>query len=404
MQISESIDAGRLAEAFSIFNRASEELAGAYTSLQEQVAALTAELALANGKLKREYEEKAALTERLGLLLDALPAGVAVIDADGRVEQTNPAAAMILGAEMEGRFWNEFAAARLRAVATPGEYELLDKSQPTGERRVAINETPLAMRGGRIVLIHDISDAHRLKTHAVRNERLAAMGEMTAGLAHQLRTPLAAALLYAGALENASLPHAERARCSRKVIERLQHLESLIRDMLTFARGEATGGETIPVASLVAELQQVFEPLVLERCIALSFIDESGGAAVSGSRKSLVGALSNLLDNGLDACGQDGRVELRVERRENSVCFQVCDNGRGMDLVTQARLFEPFYTTRAEGTGLGLAIARGVVRAHGGDIDMRSSPGAGASFCVSLPVAGLMTAIGGDAMTIGATP
>ncbi len=390
MQISDSIDAGQLAEAFSVFNRASEELAGAYTSLQEQVVALTGELALANGKLKREYEEKAALTERLALLLDALPAGVAVLDNDGRVEQANPAAATILGADLEGRFWDQFAAGQLRATATPGEYELQHKLEVTAERRVAINETPLATRGGRIVLMHDISEAHSLKTRAARNERLAAMGEMTAGLAHQLRTPLAAALLYAGALEKASLSHAERARCSRKVIDRLQHLERLIRDMLTFARGEVTGGETMTVASLVTELQQCFEPLAQARNIALSFSDESAGGAVSGGRKALLGALTNLLDNGFDACGQDGRVELRVERRESTVRFHVSDNGRGMDLATQARLFEPFFTTRAEGTGLGLAIARGVARAQGGDIEVRSSPGAGASFCVSLPVAGLM--------------
>jgi len=385
MQVTEHIDAGRLAEAFSIFNRASEELAGAYTSLQEQVAGLTAELAQANGKLKREYEEKAALTERLGLLLDALPAGVAVLDNDGCVEQANPAAAVILGADMEGRYWDEFAAARLRATTTPGEYEFQHKSQPIGDGRIAINETPLATSGGRIVLIHDVSDTHRMKTRAARNERLAAMGEMTAGLAHQLRTPLAAALLYAGALEKASLPQAERARCSRKVIERLQHLERLIRDMLTFARGEVTGGETIAATSLLAELQQVFEPLAQVRGVTLRFIDGSAGASVSGSRKALVGALTNLLDNGLDACAQGGLVELCVERRDSSVCFRVSDNGRGMDLVTQARLFEPFFTTRAEGTGLGLAIARGVARAHGGEIEMRSAPGAGASFSVNLP-------------------
>ena len=97
----QQIEAGRLAEAFRLFSQASEDLAGAYTSLQEQVAGLTAELALANGRLKHEIAEKTALTERLALLLDALPAGVAVLDAFGRVEQANPAAESILGADIE---------------------------------------------------------------------------------------------------------------------------------------------------------------------------------------------------------------------------------------------------------------------------------------------------------------
>lgn len=378
------LEAGRLAEAFRIFNQASEELSGAYTSLQEQVAGLSAELAVANGRLKREYEEKAALTERLSLLLDALPAGVAVLDAQGRVEQANPAAAAILGANVEGRSWDEFTAASLEATSTPGEAEMPRLSR----RRIALTETRLATSGGRLLLIHDVTETHRLKTQTARNERLAAMGEMAAGLAHQLRTPLAAALLYAGALENPALPQQERARCGSKVVERLHHLERLIRDMLTFARGEASGGETIPVSALVAELVQVFAPLARARGASFAVSDEGGGVAVSGNRKTLAGALTNLLENALDACGAGaagGRIELRTEAGNGSARFIVHDNGRGIDAATQARLFEPFFTTRAEGTGLGLAIARGVARAHGGGIEVESTPDCGTTFTLSLP-------------------
>lgn len=381
MENPQQIEAGRLAEAFRIFNQASEDLAGAYTSLQEQVAGLTAELALANGRLKREYEEKTALNERLALLLDALPAGVAVLDALGRVEQANPAAASILGADIEGRIWEEFITACLASSATPGEWDMPRRNG----RRVAITETRLASSGGRIVLIHDVTDAHRMKTLAARNERLAAMGEMAAGLAHQLRTPLAAALLYAGALENPRLPEGERTRCGARVVERLQHLERLIRDMLTFARGEATGGETVPVSALLAEAVQVFEPLARRREVGFVVSDDSFGAAVSGNRKALSGALVNLMENALDACAAGGRIELGSQLSSGAVCIRVRDNGRGMDASTQARLFEPFFTTRAEGTGLGLAIARGVARAHGGGIEVESAPGAGAVFILTLP-------------------
>ena len=377
-QAAQHLEAGRLAEAFRIFNQASEELAGAYTGLQEQVARLTGELALANGRLKREYEEKAALTERLALLLDTLPAGVVVLDGAGRVAQSNPAAGTILGAALEGLAWDAFSAAHLAPTSTPGELEIAG-------RRVAIDETRLIAGGGRLVLIHDVSEAHRLKTQAARSERLAAMGEMAAALAHQLRTPLAAALLYAGALENPQLPAAEKARVGGKVVERLQHLEQLIRDMLTFARGETTGGETIAAAALLAELAQVFEPLAARRGIALRIADRSGGLAGAGSRKALAGALTNLLENALDACREGGEVELCAAADGGSLHFHVRDDGRGIDATTQARLFEPFFTTRAEGTGLGLAIAQGVARAHGGGIEVQSQPGAGADFRMSLP-------------------
>jgi two-component system sensor histidine kinase FlrB len=376
------IEAGRLAEAFRLFSQASADLAGAYTRLQEQVAALTAELAQANGRLKREYEEKTALNERLALLLDTLPAGVVVLDVYGRVEQTNPAAVTLLGADIVGRVWEEFAAVCLVPTATPGEWEM----PRLPDRRFALTETRLPASGGRIVLIHDVSEAHRMKAKAARNERLAAMGEMAAALAHQLRTPLAAALLYAGALDNPRLSEEGRARCGAQLIERLRHLERLIRDMLSFARGEAGGGESIPVSELLAEAAHVFEPLARRREVAFLLADRSGTAALGGNRKALVGALVNLLENALEACAAGGRIELDAGIEEGMVCLRVRDDGRGMDAATQARLFEPFFTTRADGTGLGLAIARGVVRAHGGGIEVESAPGAGALFKLTLPL------------------
>ena len=97
------------------------------------------------------------------------------------------------------------------------------------------------------------------------------------------------------------------------------------------------------------------------------------------------GALVNLMENALDACAAGGRIQLDAQRMQELVCIRVRDNGRGMDAVTQTRLFEPFFTTRAEGTGLGLAIARGVARAHGGGIEVASEPGAGAVFSLTLP-------------------
>jgi two-component system sensor histidine kinase FlrB len=375
-------DADRLAEAFRIFNRASEELAEAYTGLQSQVAQLTEELALANGKLRREYQEKAALSERLGLLLDALPAGVVVLDCQGVVEQANPAAEAMLGAPVEGQAWEALAGARLTATATPGEWSV---AGAVGDRRLCTSVTAFDSSGGRIVLIHDVTETHRMKTRAARNERLAAMGEMAAGLAHQLRTPLAAALLYTAHLQHGELTSAERARLAGKAVERLKHLERLIRDMLVFARGESGAVENIQAAALVAELVQVFEPLARNRGVSFAVCDESAGACVNGNRKALVGALTNLLENALDACRDGGHVQLRAALEDDGVAFHVSDDGRGMDEATLARLFEPFFTTRAEGTGLGLAIARGVARSHGGDIEVLSAPGRGARFRLLLP-------------------
>ena len=369
----------KLAEAFRIFNQASEELAGTYKTLQSQVAQLTAELAAANGALRQQYQEKAALTERLTLLLNALPAGVVVFDAGGRVVEANPAA-LALGFTA-GRSWGELERDFLAATPTPGEYL-------AGERRLAITVTPLDSAGGRIVLLHDVTEAHRLKTQSERHERLAAMGEMAAQLAHQLRTPLAAALLYAGNLENPDLPAASRVGIAQKTVGRLKHLERLIQDMLLFARGEVLGRETFAVAELMAELTHTFEPLAKSRGVEFRVADGAAGEArLTGNRKALAGALTNLLENALQAVeAGSGEIVLSAQRGETQWAFRVRDNGRGMapDIVT--RLFEPFFTTRNEGTGLGLAIARGVARAHGGGIDVTSAPGVGTEFVMTLSV------------------
>lgn len=373
-------EALRLAEAFRIFNQASEELSTAYSELQGQMAQLTAELAAANGALRQQYQEKAALTERLSLLLDALPAGVVVLDGTGSVAQINPAASRFLGGAKVGAGWAALEAAALVAGDTPGEFV-------GGERCLAVAVTPLDSAGGRIVLLHDITEAQQLKTRAERNQRLAAMGEMAAQLAHQLRTPLAAALLYAGNLENPELPAASRAVIAQKTVARLKHIEHLIQDMLLFARGEVLGRERFAVADLLAELAQTFEPLAQNGGTCFVVRDESAGAVLTGKRKSLVSALTSLLENALQAVAgkEGGRVELAVRRETETLLLTVRDNGRGMDGATAARLFEPFYTTRSDGTGLGLAIARGVARAHGGSIEIESSPDAGATFILRLP-------------------
>ena len=230
------------------------------------------------------------------------------------------------------------------------------------------------------------AETQRLREQAERNARLAAMGEMAAQLAHQLRTPLAAALLYAGNLENPELPAASRASIARKTVGRLKHLERLIQDMLLFARGEALGRETFAVADLIGDLAHTFEPLARQRGVAFDPPDAVAGLTLTGNRKAIAGALTNLLENALQAVSGHpaARVGLGVTASAEQLAFSIRDNGRGMAPDVVARLFEPFFTTRPEGTGLGLAIARGVARAHGGGIDVTSAPGAGSAFILTV--------------------
>ncbi|KAA3650116.1 MAG: PAS domain-containing protein, partial [Proteobacteria bacterium] len=194
-----SLDAAQLAEAFALFNRASAELTDAYAGLQGQVG---------------------QLNERLSVLMGALPAGVLVLDRQGTVLQANRAAQDWLGEAIEGTAWAALSQ-RFVPTETPGELEL---GEGDDARRIAMSSTHLDSGEGSIVLMHDVTHTHRMQREAERNERLAAMGEMEAGLAHQLRTPLSAALLYTATLGKGQLPESERGRIADRAVERLRHL------------------------------------------------------------------------------------------------------------------------------------------------------------------------------------
>lgn len=377
-------DYEHLQQAFAIFSHASEQLSDAYQELQGQVAQLTQELALANGELRCQLAEKEALSQRLGALLATLPGGVVALDAGGRVEEVNPAAVAMLGEPLLSLPWPEVAARKLLPTGDQDEWNLriAGSSQMC---RARIEKSPVDSAGRQILLIHDITAAHEMQEHLRRNQRLSAMGEMAAGLAHQLRTPLATALLYTAHLANPALAGDERQAFAEKSLERLRHLEYLIRDMLLFVKGETAEMEEVVICSLLQELLQVIEPHMAQGGLQLQMIDECAGASLMANRKALFGALVSLLENAMQASPAGGRITLRCAASNDAVTLTVTDEGSGIENEIQERLFEPFFTTRAEGTGLGLAIVRGVTQSLGGTVQVQSMPGAGSEFILRLP-------------------
>ena len=371
--------AAELQRAFAVFNQVSAELTQAYESLQGRVASLTEELAIANGELRRQYEEKEALSERLSSLLDALPAGVVLLDQSATVVAVNPAAIAMFGPDAMSRHWGDVVRQSLEPTMTVGEWLL-------GEGRVSIAESTLASGGGKILVIHDVSAAHRMKAELERNQRLAAMGEMAASLAHQLRTPLAAALLYSANLGQAGVADEARARFSEKASGQLRRLERLIQDVLLFARGESIGRDLMLAGDLLQEAAQTVEPLMREHGIEFVTVDGCNEAKIVGSHKALFGALVNLLENAMQATPAGGKICLTGKKSGDLLALGVRDTGPGVELDKQTRIFDPFFTTKGQGTGLGLAIALGVARAHGGSIELFSVPGEGAEFVMMLPL------------------
>jgi len=379
-----NIDPQELEQAFSLFNEASRQLTSAYSELQQQVSSLTTQLEIANGNLRRELEEKAVLSRRLGLLLERLPGGVVELDAKGRVVKMNPAALRLIGRSLEQESWAVFC--KTAFVATQ-EADLWSYIHPEGgERRYSIIASDIPEESLSLLLIHDFTESWELQLALTRNQRLVAMGEMAAGLAHQLRTPLSAAVLYAGHWSRPDLADAERVRFGGRMMDRLHHLEALIGNMLRFVKGQRHVRVQVRVADLLDEEAQIVAPAYEKAAVSLFFSPVPEGLSIDVDRKEFVGAIVNLLENAQQASASGARVHINVLASDAMVCIEIADKGPGMSEALQARLFEPFFTTKKEGTGLGLAIVRNLMELYGGTISVESTEGVGSLFRLCLPM------------------
>lgn len=372
-----------LEEAFGVFSQVSERLASSYQALEARITSLTEELAQARAERLREQDKNGRLSNRLQNLLSTLPAGVVVLDGRGVVQEANPAAVELLGEPLHGASWTAVIARAFAPTARDGhEISLRDG------RLVSVATRSLGPEPGQIVLITDLTSTRQLQEQLARHQRLASLGEMAASLAHQVRTPLATALLYVSHLNRPQIEESERLRVAEKILSRLRHLEHLVDDMLVFARGDALSQEPIELGPLLHDIQQALEPQLQAGGCRLTFNAEIGDARLLGNREALAGALLNLVTNAIQACGSGGLIELYAACRPNEH-IEICvrDNGPGISAELQARIFEPFFTTRADGTGLGLAVVQAVTRAHAGELLLDSAPGAGSTFCLRLPLA-----------------
>lgn len=378
----QQINSKELEEAFALFTEASHQLSNAYAGLQQDVASLTEQLAVANGNLKKQFEEKAVLSRRLTLLLDRLPAGVLEVDNQGAVIRCNERALGLLGESLVAKNWGDFYASHFQETSESGVllFESVDL-----RRYITVEQVEVVEEAVTVVLLHDVSASVEMRQTLQRNSRLVAMGEMAAGLAHQLRTPLAAGLLYVGHLQREQLHDADRIKFAAKANERLQRLEALVQNMLLFVRGQPQEVSSISLQEVVldafVEVKSVFEP----QGILLRLDQPNDTAFVMANFKELSGAFSNLFENACQACVAGQRVSCRVELSDPQVTVVVSDQGVGISASALERLFEPFFTTKKGGTGLGLAIVRNLISSYGGEITVTSTPNLGSEFKICLP-------------------
>ena len=359
-----------LQQAFAAFGSVSEQLTGAFDSLRGEVLQLRRALGEANANA-------ADLAARLSALLKALPGGVLVLDAGGRIQEVNPAALELLGEPLLGETFS--AVVRRAAVdAAPG----VDHIELRNRRFVSLSRRALE-RSGEVVLVADVTESHSMQMLLARQQRLLTLGELAAGLAHQIRTPLATALLYASQMTLQTRSPADLGRCAEKTVENLKQLDRLVTDMLAFAHGGAAR-ERVSVSALLEQVAQWLRPALREG-VRLTIRTEAPDLAVRANAPSLVSAVLNLATNALQAAVQNLELEMLGRRGAGGRAeIVVSDNGPGVPEAVRERIFEPFFTTRARGHGIGLAIVKSVVEAHSGRVRLAVG-GSGATFVIDLP-------------------
>ena len=365
-----------LSAAFDAFNRHSSRLEASYRDLQAQVAMLTQQLEQEQSARHRELLEKERLGNRLRRTVEALPGAVIVLDGAGIVRERNGQAAGLLNRPLLGMAWADIVRRECDPnVCTDGDLWLHDG------RCLSLSRRSLDPEAGEILLLTDVSDTRRLADMVQRADRLSALGEMTAKLAHQIRTPIASALLNVALVRGDTRQNA----IAKRIGDRLGEVGRMIDDMLCFAAGERRSAKTFSVTELFADLCETYPEDIEDGGIKVEL--ECPDLEVAGNRDALRGALRNLVENARQACDAKPMVIVSGVRGEQCVFLSVNDNGRGIPADAHKRLFEPFFTTRPQGTGLGLAVVRSVADAHNGDVLVESGEH-GSTFTLCLPLAG----------------
>lgn len=238
-----------------------------------------------------------------------------------------------------------------------------------------------------------IEEKVRLERELAERERLAALGQMAASISHNLKNPLGAIkTILQLQLESPKLPEAMRAETAM-VLEEINRLGAKLNQLLRFSRPAIVGADAVEncdLAAVLAEVTALLRPDVERRGIALEVKTDAAEVRVAAKREAVHDIVSNLASNAIEALPRGGHITLRCATSNGRARLEVQDDGPGLAEADRARIFQPFYTTKAEGTGLGLAIVARRVAESGGKIEWQSpaADGRGTCFSVSLPLWG----------------
>ncbi len=353
--------------------------------------------------LQRRDRERAQQNERLSEEVTRnMPAGLLLVSTAGLITSANPAAEIALGVRaLVYRRYTEVLgsesplAALLTDCLTQGQTfrrQEIEYTPPSGElRQLGVTISPILSRSGQLTgalcLLSDLTELAALQRQMQMKESLAALGELSAGIAHEFKNSLATISGYAQMIRSES--QGDAAENAQRIIQQTRELAHVVTEFLKFARPQELANEEVAVGQLVERVTSELRDSLPQAEI----VSEGEFECVSGDEGLLRQAVLNLVRNAAEAAGERpsgaqvivrGAVEQTGGRTVQRI--SVADNGPGIPPADITKIFAPFFTTKANGTGLGLAIVQKIIVQHGGSIDARNRPEGGAEFTICLPM------------------
>jgi PAS domain S-box-containing protein len=352
-------------------------------------------------------QELQQLSSRLRCILASIGDGVLVVTPDLMIEHCNPAAESVIGcpaSEIVNRSYSEVMNGMGDLVALQdaigmGRTHLHEQRSRTladgGRIDVVASVSPIRSPDGQILgaveVLQDVTKLRLMEERMQHQKRMAALGEMAASVAHEIRNPLGTIEGFARLLRQ-DLEREEQTAHSRmasKIIEGAQNLNYVITSLLTYVRPMALQCESFEVETLLESTEELLVGAARQRGVHLT-VRKEGGRIRSADIRQIRQVLVNLGRNAIEACApQGGEVEISCSIGARDVVLTVVDNGGGISKEDLGHLFDPFFTRKEGGTGLGLALSHKIVAAHGGELAVvNRERGQGAVATVYLPQGG----------------
>ena len=371
----ERADIALLAQAFEEFQQTSEKLERAYQDLDRQLAEKNRQLALT--------------TEYLNSILDSMSDGVIAVDADGVITTFSRAATHILRFEPEEVLAKPFSEVFGRDFSATDDQPFTSLRASDGNLvNVREENAPIhdrhGKRIGRVKVFADLREIELLRAKLDRKDRLAALGEMAATVAHEIRNPLGGIRGFAALLARDLGPDDPRGRLVQKILTGTEALDRVVSELLEYTRPVQVRPRATACADLIEAalgyLDDKTQAVTIERSV-------DADLRVMADPDKMRQVLLNILLNAMQSTGENGRVAIRTRNDEDGVFIEIEDDGPGIPSEHLDHIFAPFYTTKEKGSGLGLAVATKIVEAHGGTLTAISPAGEGAILSIRLPKA-----------------